>query len=551
MTATASASDTTVPSADTRPTRRRRLGRVTVRVALAAASGLLLHAGFSPRPLWWVVPLAFAGLGLALHGRRWWGSAGYGFVFGLAFNLAHLVWIQDFLGAEFGPAPWLALSGALAVYIALACALMPIVARLPGAPVWMALVFLLQESARMRWPFNGFPWGRVGFSQPEGAYLSLASLGGAPLVGFAVLVTGFGLAQLLVRIRATGLRPGRAWVTPVAAVLVPPLAGLAVWPTIDTDPENGTRTVAVVQGNAPDVGIGLLGQRDTIRANHFAESAELLDRIHSGELPRPDFVVWPETATDVRGTDPQLDALVDEFGVPALIGALYQPPGSDLTENATLVWQPGDSPTGITDHYVKRELVPFAEYVPVRDIASWFTPFVDNTRDMRWGDEATTLDVAGTPVGSVICYEVAYDYVARDTVDVGAQLLVTSTNNAWYGPGEMSHQQLAMSRVRAVEHGRAVVVAATSGISAIIAPDGTVTRSTSLYTDTSLVADVPLRGETTLSDRLGAWTEYALVGAALAAMVAGFVLRSHTKKAATRADATEGEQHGRGDTAHG
>ena len=118
-----------MPSADTRPTRRRRLGRVTVRVALAAASGLLLHAGFSPRPLWWVVPLAFAGLGLALHGRRWWGSAGYGFVFGLAFNLAHLVWIQDFLGAEFGPAPWLALSGALAVYIALACALMPIVAR--------------------------------------------------------------------------------------------------------------------------------------------------------------------------------------------------------------------------------------------------------------------------------------------------------------------------------------------------------------------------------------------------------------------------------------
>ncbi len=291
-------------------------------------------------------------------------------------------------------------------------------------------------------------------------------------MGFAVLVTGFGLAQLVVRMRATGWRPGRSWVPPLVAVLLPPLAGLATWPTIGTEPENGTRTVAVVQGNAPDVGIELIGRRDTIRANHLAESAELLERIRSGELPPPDFVVWPETATDVRGDDPQLDALVDDFGVPALIGALYQPPGSELTENATLVWQPGDSPTGITDHYVKRELVPFAEYVPMRDIARWFTPFVDNTRDMRWGDEATLLDVGGTPVGSVICYEIAYDYVVRDTVEVGAQLIVTSTNNAWYGPGEMSHQQLAMSRLRAVEHGRAVVVAATSGISAIVAPDG-------------------------------------------------------------------------------
>ncbi|EHR61633.1 apolipoprotein N-acyltransferase [Saccharomonospora cyanea] len=515
---------------------------------LAAGSGLLFCAGFAPRPLWWVVPLAFAGLGLVLHGRRVWGAAGYGLVFGLAFYLAHIVWIQDFLGEEFGPAPWLALSGVLAAYVALACALMPIVSRLPGAPVWQALVFLLQESARLRWPFNGFPWGRVGFSQPEGAYLSLASLGGAPLVGFAVLVTGFGLAQLVVRVRAGGVRPSRAWAAPALAVLLPPLAGLATWPSVDTAQEAGTRTVAVVQGNAPDVGIGLLGQRDTIRANHFAESADLLDGIRSGEVPRPDLVVWPETATDVRGPDPQLQTLVDEFGVPVLVGALYQPPGSDLTENAALVWEPG---AGITDHYVKRELVPFAEYVPMRDIARWFTPFVDDTRDMRWGGEGAALDVAGARIGAVICYEVAYDYVARDNVLAGAELLVAPTNNAWFGRGEMSYQQLAMSRVRAVEHGRAVVVAATSGVSAVVAPDGGVTRSTSLYTATSMVADVPLRQQTTLSDRLGAWTEYALVGAALAAVVAGFVLRSHPSGTTTRADATEGEQHGGGDTAQG
>ncbi|WP_433407387.1 apolipoprotein N-acyltransferase [Saccharomonospora azurea] len=528
--------------------RGRRFAAVAARLALAAGSGLLFHAGFAPRSWWWVVPFAFAGLGLVLHRRGGWGAAGYGLVFGVAFNLAHLVWIQDFLGEEFGPAPWLALTAVLSVFVALACALFPVVSRLPGAPVWQALVFLLQEAVLLRWPFNGFPWGRVGFSQAEGAYLSLASLGGAPLLGFAVLVTGFGLAQLVVRVREGGLRPSRRWVAPALAVVLPVVAGLATWPTIPTAPESGTRTVAVVQGNAPDVGIGLLGKREEIRANHFAESAKLLEDIRSGAVPRPDLVVWPETATDVRGGDPLLDALAEEFDVPMLVGSLHRPDGSDLTANATLVWEPGQ---GITGQYTKRELVPFAEYVPVRDIARWFTPFVDDTRDMRWGEEAAALDVAGTRIGPVICYEVAYDYVARENVLAGAELLVTPTNNAWFGPGEMSHQQLAMSRVRAVEHGRAVVVAATSGISAIVAPDGEVMRSTSLYTATSMVADVPLRQQTTLSDRLGAWTEYALVGAALAAVVAGFVLRSHSMRTTMRADATEGEQHGGGHTAHG
>jgi apolipoprotein N-acyltransferase len=94
----------------------------------------------------------------------------------------------------------------------------------------------------------------------------------------------------------------------------------------------------------------------------------------------------------------------------------------------------------------------------------------------------------------------------------------------------MSYQQLAMSRLRAVEHGRAVVVSATSGVSAVVLPDGTVTRSTGLFTAASLVERVPLRQATTLSDRLGVWTEYGLAGAALAGLLAGAVLRFRTRK---------------------
>lgn len=505
---------------------------MAVRLAAAAASGVVLFLSFAPRPLWWLAPLAFAGLGLTVRGRRAWGSAGYGFVFGLTFNLLHLLWIEDFLGVDFGPWPWLALSGVLALYVALACALLPWVSRLPVAPVWMALVFLLQEFARSRWPANGFPWGRIGFSQPEGAFTPLASLGGAPLVGLAVVTCGFGMAGLITCLR---LRPALPAVLRASAVaLVPLLLGLVLRPTVGTEAENGTRSVAIVQGNAPNVGIQLLGQRETLRANTLSESARLAQRIDDGEVPRPDLVVWPETAVDITGGhDPEVDRAVADLGVPTLVGSLYRG-ANGKTDNAVVTWRPGEGPG---DRYAKQELVPFAEYVPMRPIASWFSPFVGNTRDMRWGTEAGVTDVAGTRVGLAICYEAAYDYPSRDAVDAGAQLIVLPTNNAWFGDGEMTYQQLAMARVRAVEHGRAVVVAATSGVSAVVQPDGTVTRHTDMYEATSLVADVPLRTTTTLADWLGAWTEYVLVGAGVAAAITGIVL-GRRRGAAGGADRT-------------
>ncbi|MCP2180222.1 apolipoprotein N-acyltransferase [Prauserella alba] len=523
------AADTTpTPPADRGParggkdTRWERLRPVLGRLALAAASGAVLFLAFAPRPLWWLAPVAFAGFGLALHGRRLWGSAGYGLVFGLTFNLLHLLWIDDFLGAEFGPGPWLALSGVMALYIAVAAALMSPAGRLPGAPVWLALVFLLQEYARSRWPANGFPWGRIGFSQPEGAYTPLAAIGGAPLVGFAVLTSGFGLARLIVHLRRSGATPWTGLARAAAYALVPLLAGLVLWPAVGTDAQAGSRTVAVVQGNAPNAGIGLLGERDTIRAGALAESERLATRIDRGDVPRPDLVVWPETTVDVvGGRDPDVTAAVDELGAPTLVGSLYRT-DDGRTDNAVVAWRPGEGPG---ERYTKQELVPFSEYVPMREIAAWFTPFVGNTRDMRWGREPGVFDIAGTRVGTAICYEAAYDYPSRDAVNAGARMIVLPTNNAWFGDGEMTYQQLAMARLRAVEHGRAVVVAATSGVSAVVRPDGTVAQQTGMYTADSLVADVPLRETTTLADRFGPWTERVMLGAALCAVLAGFVLR--------------------------
>lgn len=517
------------PSGGSRARRLRFTGPV-LRLGASAGAGAVLYLSFPPRPLWWLAPLAFAGLGLVLHGRRARAGFGYGLAFALVFNLAHLVWIQDFLGVDFGPAPWLTLSALMALFAALACAGMAVVSRVPGAPVWMACLYLGQEAVRSQWPINGFPWGRVAFSQPEGAFTSLAFLGGAPLVGFAILASGFGLAQLIVRVRRRAGLSG-----PVAAAVLPVLVGLAVWPTVGTAPTAGTVTVAVVQGNAPNAGLGLLGARDIIRQNHLAESERLLAAIREGRVDRPDIVIWPETATAVAGADPVLDRTVSAFGVPGLIGALYYLPDGGA-ENAVVAWDPE---SGRGQRYAKQELVPFAEYVPLRSIARWFTPFVEDTLDMRAGRGPGILDLGVAKVGVAICYEAAYDYVSRQAVAGGAELLVVPTNNAWYGPGEMSYQQLAMSRLRAVELGRSVVVAATSGVSAVARPDGSLVRSTGLYTAESVVEEVALRDTTTPARWLGPWPGRFLVGVGVLTLLltVGFRFRSR----AARADRAGGE----------
>ncbi|MDT8912755.1 apolipoprotein N-acyltransferase [Amycolatopsis sp. PS_44_ISF1] len=497
-----------------------------LRLAAAAVAGYGYYLSFAPRPLWWLAPLAFALFALVLRGRTGRGGFGYGFVFGTVFFLTQLLWLQDFLGRDFGPWPWLGLSIVLALYFGLAGGLITVVSRLPLAPLWGALVFVGMETPRAWFPLGGFPWGRVAFSQPEGAFLPLASIGGAPLVGLAVVLTGFGLAALVTRLGAA--RKVRPLVAPVVFTVVPVLAGLALWPTIGTAAQDGSLTVAAVQGNAPDIGVALQGQREVLRDNHLAESARLLQAIRSGQVPKPDLLLWPETATSYDGDDPGIDQMVSAFGVPAVIGALVRLPDGSA-QNSAVVWDPR---TGPGQRYAKQQLVPFGEVVPARSIARLVTPFVDDTLDQTPGDGSNTaLSVAGTKVGVFICYETAYDYPAREATDAGGELLVVPTNNAWYGPGEMSYQQLAMSRLRAVEHGRAVVVTATSGVSALVAPDGTITSSTGLFTADALVGRVPLRTQTTLSDRLGAWTEYGLLALAIAGVAGGFVLRFRTRRA--------------------
>ena len=502
------------------PGRRARVVRALLPAGAAASSGVLLYASFPPRTLWWLALPALAVFGWSLYGRGWKAGAGLGYLFGLGFLLPLLVWT----GVEVGPGPWLALVAAEACFTALAGAAIAATSRLPGGPLWAAALWVAGEAARARVPFGGFPWGKVAFGQADGAFLPLAAVGGTPVLGFAVVLCGFGLGELVRQ--AVAWRRGRTWSRPAAvaallAVVLPPVAAVAASPLVDDTAENGTSTVAVIQGNVPRAGLDFNAQRRAVLDHHVRETERLAADVEAGRVPRPDLVLWPENAADI---DPlanpdaraEVDRAVRTIGSPVSVGGVVMKPDGRLY-NEQILWDPRNGPTSTYD---KRQIQPFGEFIPLRALIGLFADgYVSMVpQDFSRGAEPGVFTMAGARVGLVTCYEAAFDWTVRSTVRAGAQLISVPSNNATFDRSEMTYQQLAMSRIRAVEHSRTVAVPVTSGVSAVIRPDGRVVSRTELFTAASLVERVPLRSAQTPATRLGTLPEAVLVLVAAAGL---------------------------------
>jgi apolipoprotein N-acyltransferase len=472
------------------------------RVLAAAAAGLLLDVTFPPHDLWFLAPLPVAVLALACRGVAPRRAALVGLVAGLAFFVPLLVWS----GAVAGPGAWLGLALLQALFFAPLGAGLALVSRMSGWPLWGGALWVGEEALRDRIPFGGFPWGRLAFSQGDTWLTPLAAVGGAPLVTFAVALLGTSVAALVVRRSALPL---------LLITLV-----LVAAPLVPTPTSGPTAVVAVVQGNVPRLGLDAFAQRAAVLANHAAATRDLAAAVRTGRTPEPALVIWPENASDLDPfTDPEaaeiIDAAVKDIGVPVLVGAVLDGPG-DKIRNAGIVWDPVSGPGAM---YVKRHPVPFGEYMPYRSFARRISKKVDLVpRDFAAGRTPGRLRVGPAQVADVICFEIAYDGVVRDAVRGGGRLLVVQTNNATFGRSGETHQQLAMGRLRAVEHGRSVLVAATSGVSAVIAPDGRMVERSGIFTRDVLVQRVPLRSGETLATRLGLLPELFLSLLALAAL---------------------------------
>ena len=544
----------------TRERSPRRVPRRPGYVAIAACGGAITATAFAP----WGSPL-LAPVGVAVFvavaratPTRWATMRAGGF-FGAAFMGLTLSWMW----ASLGMGPWLALTFVQALWFALVGLGWFAVRELPGWPVWCAAVWTAIEGLRATWPLGGMPWGRLGFSAPDAPWAMVLPWVGVSGTTFLIALAGCALAGLTraawSRQAPSGAAHGALLValgtvaataqvaSPVANAVaattasnpdpdpdpdpVPDPVPDAV-PDVDGPPGESTEgqarvaLVGVVQGGVPGSGTRVVENHRQVTRNHLAESVRLADRVADQGVDLS-FVLWPENATAVDPTtDPTaraavLDA-VDALGVPIVAGSPTAGPSEGTARNETIVW----TDAGPGQRYTKQHLVPFGEYVPFRGLAAAISSRVaEISRDMVPGQTARPLEVAGVRIASAICFDVAYDDVIGPQVADGAELVTISTSNAMFLGTAQLEQQWMISRARALETGRSVVVASINGISGAIGPDGTVIARLPERETGSMVVAVPLLDTITPAIRLGPWPQRSALTLAVVGLLWSLVLR--------------------------
>jgi apolipoprotein N-acyltransferase len=477
---------------------------------LALLSGAALSLAFPEPDLAFVAWIAPAGLLLAASGAGWRRGAFLGFMFGVGFFGALLYWISII-----GWAGWALLVVMQALYFALFGALWAsasridnVILRVVAAPAcWVAL-----EYARSYFPFKGFTWGQLAQSQHNFEWmLRPARIGGGLLVAFVVVLVASLLAEAVWRLQDR--RPAFAGVmVGIAALLVIAPIGLSR-ATVD----DSSVRVAIVQGNVPRDFPGSTLQKElSIIRSHEQLTKELEGR-------DVDLVVWPESSVGIDLEDnPEVEEAVAgaarSAGAPMIVGA-----NLDIDQSRYQVVALNISAAGeIVDRYQKTHLVPFGEYLPGRDLIGSLPVFDQVPRDAVPADEPTVFDVAGGRVAPVISFEGDFGSLVRERIDAGGELLVVATNTSTWGDSWASAQHVAFSQVRAAENGVWTVHAAISGISAFVAPDGTIVDSTPLWTATSIVRDVSFAGDPSFYARTGDWVAWICLAAALVLVLMGW-----------------------------
>ena len=507
-----------------------------LRLIVAVAGGLALTAAFEPIAIAYLVPIGVGLFALATRDLPFWRSGLVGLVFGVAFYFSHIDWMRT----SIGPDAWFALSTVEALFYGLVGLAVPLLRRLPAWPVWLAATWTATDELRSGWPFSGMPWGRLAFAVADTPVAPALAYVGMTGVSFLLGLVGFllaaGIETWLPRAEASVRRTRRlalgGAVAVLAVLLIPAVAPYDV-------EETDSAVVAAVQGNLPGPADDILYDHRGVTRNHVDATIDLAE-----DGVRPDFVLWPENSTAV---DPFLDSEVNDgireavaaIGVPVVVGGLVDD-GEDHVLNQGIVWDPA---TGPGDRYTKQHPVAYGEYIPFRRY--WdpnFGALRTIGRDMKSGTRTSPLMVDGIAVGDAICFDVAYDDVMRDQLRAGAELLTVQTSNASFIFSHQIDQQFAITRLRAVESGRWLVVASPNGLTGVIAPDGTVVASADPRTTAVLVERVGLGTELTPATRIGVWPSRTFSGMSLLGVVlGGIAYRRQRDHAGSRAadDASE------------
>ena len=435
-----------------------------VNLLLSALSGLLLSAAFEPISLWWVAPIALALEMFALsQSERKYLSV---LAFALTFNLVLLHWTSTYVGSV----PWVILAVGLSVFY------LPLVAVKRLGIASFPLIFIVLEEIRNRFPFQGFGWARIAYSQADAPYAKIAAHGGAVALSAITVLIGLVLCYLFQKqFRILNLLP-------LLLVLVPINVQM-----------NQTTQALMIQGNVPKLGLDFNSRAKEVFFNHMKETEIALK-----ENRKVDFILWPENSVDVDPfRNPEVFEALNSYKIPLIIGAIVGRDNEIL--NTSILWTKESQ-----NVYIKQHLTPFGEYIPLRSLASKISPFVDDVRDFSPGNESTIFTVDKAKIAPVICYELLDDQILEKAAK-SSNLLAVQTNSATFGDSAQSAQQLQMTRIRAIEHSRNILSVSTTGYSAVIDYNGKVLQKSDMGAAQHLYAEIGLISSVSPRDRYGDW----------------------------------------------
>jgi apolipoprotein N-acyltransferase len=392
------------------------------------------------------------------------------FLFAVTLNLIVLHWSSTFVGSL----PWVILAVGMSIFY------LPLALVSKWGMTAYPLLYILLEELRNRFPFGGFGWVRVAYTQADSPFSKIAAIGGASALSALTLLIA------LIIFFVTQRRISAITFLPFLLILIP--VNLST---------SGNATVLMIQGNVPTLGLDFNSRAKAVFNNHFEKTQEEI-----AKDPNVDFILWPENSVDV---DPFLNtdvnASLNSIQQPLIIGAILNK-GNSLY-NTSILWG-GELP----DTYIKQHLTPFGEYIPLRSLARIISPLVDEVEDFSPGDGGKTFSIGEIKVAPVICYELIDDDLLRQAA-ADSNILAVQTNSATFGMSAESAQQLSITRVRAIEHGRNIASVSTTGYSAIINSSGKVVEQTAMGSADSIRAEVGLIEGQTPRDAAGDW---ALIG---------------------------------------
>lgn len=494
-----------------------------VSLLLAGVAGWVMDLGHPDVNLW---PLTLVGAALMIFAARGLSvpfSLLVGALGGFSYYGIHIWWLTVYLG----PVPWIALTIAQTAFFALGFVLLTLawrwvpalwptpVGRVGMVPTVLASIWLLRESISAVWPSGGFNWARLAHSQSETPLTHLVAWVGPGVFSFILAWLAAGAVALWLEYRLA--RASRA----VLALGI--VTTLVVWPAYPTPISDHLR-VAAIQGNAD---AGLFAQYE--RGDNLRDHHRVTQRLYGEDV---DVVVWPENASDIDPLRDDMaaavaDEVVREMAAPLVVGAITR--SGDETFNSVLLWEEdGRGGSGATDQYDKIHPVPFAEYLPWRDLIYPLAPDLFDLvpRDYSFGSRDTVFSIDEHTAGIAICYDIVDDAIFAQMMDEGADIIFAPTNNADFGRTDQSVQQLAIARLRAVELGRSVVNISTVGTSAVITPDGDTLDQLPTYTEGYMIESVPIATHSTPAALWGKQLEWWLMALGLSALaIAGFARR--------------------------